>query len=109
MTNCDSDLFVIGAGRRGLAAAKCGATYGAKVPIDEGDLVSGTCIIRGWIPKKLKVYASHFSHSPQESTSYGWTISEGILNWDKLRDAIQTEVSRLNKLHISFLEKIMWS
>lgn len=105
MTDFDYHLFVIGAGSGGLAASKRAASYGAKVAIAEGDLVGGTCVIRGCVPKKLLVYASHFSHFPHESAGYGWTIPEGSLDWQKLRDAIQTEVSRLNKLHISFLEK----
>jgi len=105
MTNFDYDLFVIGAGSGGLAASKRAAAFGAKVAIAEGDLVGGTCVIRGCVPKKLMVYASHFSHFPQEASGYGWDISAGKLDWNKLREAIQTEVSRLNKLHISFLEK----
>ncbi len=105
MTNFDYDLFVIGAGSGGLAASKRAAAFGAKVAIAEGDLVGGTCVIRGCVPKKLMVYASHFSHLSQEAASYGWDIPEGKLNWDKLRDAIQSEVSRLNKLHIGLLEK----
>jgi glutathione reductase (NADPH) len=105
MTNFDYDLFVIGAGSGGLAASKSAAAFGAKVAIAEGDLVGGTCVIRGCVPKKLMVYASQFSHFPQESAGYGWDIPVGKLDWNKLRDAIQTEVSRLNKLHISFLEK----
>jgi glutathione reductase (NADPH) len=105
MTNFDYDLFVIGAGSGGLAASKRAAAFGAKVAISEGDLVGGTCVIRGCVPKKLMVYASHFSHFPQEAAGYGWDIPAGKLDWNKLRDAIQTEVSRLNKLHINFLEK----
>ena len=105
MTNFDYDLFVIGAGSGGLAASKRAARYGAKVAIAEGDLVGGTCVIRGCVPKKLMVYASHFSHFPHEAAGYGWTIPAGTFDWAKLRDAIQTEVMRLNKLHISFLEK----
>ncbi|MBD2178009.1 glutathione-disulfide reductase [Pseudanabaena sp. FACHB-1998] len=105
MTDFDYDLFVIGAGSGGLAASKSAARYGAKVAIAEGDLVGGTCVIRGCVPKKLMVYASHFSHFPHESAGYGWTIPKGTLDWEKLRNAIQTEVSRLNKLHISFLVK----
>ncbi len=105
MTSFDYDLFVIGAGSGGLAASKRAATLGAKVAIAEGDLVGGTCVIRGCVPKKLMVYASHFSHFPQESAGYGWTIPTGTFDWTKLREAIQTEVMRLNKLHISFLEK----
>ncbi|GBO53014.1 glutathione reductase [Pseudanabaena sp. lw0831] len=105
MTSFDYDLFVIGAGSGGLAASKRSAAFGAKVAIAEGDLVGGTCVIRGCVPKKLMVYASHFSHFPQEAAGYGWDIPAGKLDWSKLRDAIQTEVLRLNKLHISFLEK----
>jgi glutathione reductase (NADPH) len=105
MKSFDYDLFVIGAGSGGLAASKRAAAFGAKVAISEGDLVGGTCVIRGCVPKKLMVYASHFSHFPQESAGYGWDIPAGKLDWGKLRDAIQTEVFRLNKLHISFLEK----
>ncbi len=56
----DYDLFVIGAGSGGLAASKRAASYGAKVAIAENDLVGGTCVIRGCVPKKLMVYASHF-------------------------------------------------
>ncbi|MBC1258934.1 FAD-dependent oxidoreductase, partial [Trichormus variabilis] len=56
----DYDLFVIGAGSGGLAASKRAASYGAKVAIAEYDLVGGTCVIRGCVPKKLMVYASHF-------------------------------------------------
>ena len=105
MTNFDYDLFVIGAGSGGLSASKRAAAFGAKVAIAEGDLVGGTCVIRGCVPKKLMVYASHFSHFSQEASGYGWDIPAGKLDWNKLRDAIQTEVMRLNKLHISFLEK----
>ena len=47
------DLIVIGAGSGGLAAAKKAASYGASVAIVEGDLVGGTCVIRGCVPKKL--------------------------------------------------------
>jgi glutathione reductase (NADPH) len=105
MTSFDYDLFVIGAGSGGLAASKRAARYGAKVAIAEGDLVGGTCVVRGCVPKKLMVYASHFSHFPHEAAGYGWTIPAETFDWVKLRDAIQTEVMRLNKLHISFLEK----
>jgi pyruvate/2-oxoglutarate dehydrogenase complex dihydrolipoamide dehydrogenase (E3) component len=60
----DYDLFVIGAGSGGLASSKRAASYGAKVAIAENDLVGGTCVIRGCVPKKLMVYASTF---PEQS------------------------------------------
>ncbi len=101
----DYDLFVIGAGSGGLASSKRAASYGAKVAIAENDLVGGTCVIRGCVPKKLMVYASTFSHLYEDAIGYGWSPVESSFNWEKLVTTVDTEVRRLSKLHISFLEK----
>ncbi|MGB8689168.1 MAG: glutathione-disulfide reductase [Microcoleus sp.] len=101
----DYDLFVIGAGSGGLASSKRAASYGAKVAIAENDLVGGTCVIRGCVPKKLMVYASTFSHLYEDAIGYGWSPVESSFDWEKLVTTVDTEVRRLSKLHISFLEK----
>lgn len=99
------DLFVIGAGSGGLAASKRAASYGAKVAIAEYDLVGGTCVIRGCVPKKLMVYGSHFPAQFQEAAGYGWTVGDVKFDWEHFITSIDNEVNRLSKLHISFLEK----
>ncbi|KGF72052.1 glutathione reductase [Neosynechococcus sphagnicola sy1] len=101
----DYNLFVIGAGSGGLAAAKRAASYGARVAIAESDLVGGTCVIRGCVPKKLMVYGSSFSHVYQDATGYGWRKVKPKFDWGTLVTAVDTEVRRLSNLHISFLEK----
>jgi glutathione reductase (NADPH) len=101
----DYDLFVIGAGSGGLAASKRAASYGAKVAIAEADLVGGTCVIRGCIPKKLMVYASKLAHLYEDAVSYGWSKVESSFNWQHLVGAIDKEVRRLSQLHIGLLEK----
>ncbi|HAX80540.1 MAG TPA: glutathione-disulfide reductase [Cyanobacteria bacterium UBA11372] len=101
----DYDLFVIGAGSGGLAASKRAASYGAKVAIAEQDLVGGTCVIRGCVPKKLLVYASKFSHLFHDAVGYGWSEVQSHLNWEHLQTSVDKEVHRLSQLHISFLEK----
>ncbi len=101
----DYDLFVIGAGSGGLASSKRAASYGAKVAIAENDLVGGTCVIRGCVPKKLMVYASTFSHLYEDAVGYGWSPVESSFDWEKLVTTVDTEVRRLSQLHISFLEK----
>ncbi|WP_026731441.1 glutathione-disulfide reductase [Fischerella sp. PCC 9605] len=101
----DYDLFVIGAGSGGLAASKRAASYGAKVAIAEHDLVGGTCVIRGCIPKKLMVYGSHFPALFHDAAGYGWKVGEAELDWQYFITAIDKEVRRLSQLHISFLEK----
>jgi glutathione reductase (NADPH) len=105
MTTYDYDLFVIGAGSGGLAASKRAASYGAKVAIAESDLVGGTCVIRGCVPKKLLLYASKFSHLYHDSRGYGWQKVKPSLDWVHLMRVVDREVRRLSKLHISFLEK----
>lgn len=101
----DYDLFVIGGGSGGLAASKRAASYGAKVAIAEGDLVGGTCVIRGCIPKKLMVYGSHFPALFNDAAGYGWSVGETKLNWEHFITSIDKEVRRLSHLHIGFLER----
>lgn len=101
----DYDLFVIGAGSGGLAASKRAASYGTKVAIAEGDVVGGTCVIRGCVPKKLMVYASKFSAHAREAVGYGWSKVEPEFDWQHLTTVVNNEVQRLSRLHISFLEK----
>jgi glutathione reductase (NADPH) len=101
----DYDLFVIGAGSGGLAASKRAASYGAKVAIAETDLVGGTCVIRGCVPKKLMVYGSHFLSLFEDAAGYGWTVDHPRLDWEHFITSINQEVRRLSQLHISLLEK----
>ncbi|BAY87176.1 glutathione-disulfide reductase [Calothrix parasitica NIES-267] len=101
----DYDLFVIGAGSGGLAASKRAASYGAKVAIAEYDLVGGTCVIRGCVPKKLMVYASHFPSLFESAAGYGWKVGDTELDWSYFITSINNEVNRLSALHINFLER----
>lgn len=55
----DCQLFVIGGGSGGVRAARIAANLGACVIIAESFRYGGTCVIRGCVPKKLLVYASH--------------------------------------------------
>ena len=101
----DYDLFVIGAGSGGLAAAKQAASYGARVAIAEEDLVGGTCVMRGCIPKKLMVYASQFARLYKDALGYGWNPIEPHFDWPMLIAAIDRETRRLSMVHISLLKK----
>ncbi len=101
----DYDLFVIGAGSGGLSAAKRAADYGARVAIAEHDLVGGTCVIRGCVPKKLMVYASGFFDAYQDALGYGWSNVQSSFDWQRLLADINKEVHRLSQVHISLLEK----
>ena len=70
MTDFDYDLFVIGAGSGGVRAARMASSYGARVGICESFKVGGTCVVRGCIPKKLFVYASHVGEDFETAKGY---------------------------------------
>ncbi len=95
----DYDLFIIGAGSGGVRAARIAAGHGAKVAVAEEYRIGGTCVIRGCVPKKLLVYASHMADEFQLASTYGWDIGTPQLNWAKLRDNVQAEVARLSGLY----------
>jgi glutathione reductase (NADPH) len=69
------------------------------VAIAEYDLVGGTCVIRGCVPKKLMVYASQFSYMYEYAQGYGWGEVDPKFDWNKLITAVDTEVKRLSQLH----------
>lgn len=99
------DLFVIGAGSGGVSASRYAASLGAKVGICEEDRVGGTCVIRGCVPKKLLVYASHFNEELKDAEGFGWNINKTNFNWQKLITSKNKEIDRLNSIYINMLEK----
>ena len=101
----DFDLFVIGGGSGGIATARRAAEYGAKVGLAESGRLGGTCVNRGCIPKKLMVYTSHFPSVLEESQGYGWSPVKSTLDWNKMVDAVNGEVDRLNGIYQRMLDK----
>jgi len=99
------DLIVLGAGSGGLAAAKKASSYGASVAIVEGDLVGGTCVIRGCVPKKLLVCGSSLLESLSCAPAYGFDFDNLRINPEILLANVRKEVQRLNELHENFLNK----
>jgi glutathione reductase (NADPH) len=101
----DLDLFVIGAGSGGVRAARIAAGLGAKVAMAEEYLVGGTCVVRGCIPKKLFVYASHFADEFEVAESFGWSIPEPKFDWPTLIANKDREINRLVGLYEETLGK----
>lgn len=109
----DFDLFVIGGGSGGIAAARRATEYGARVGLAEAGRLGGTCVNRGCVPKKLMVYASHFPEQFEAAAGYGWTVGdsptetrcEPQFDWPTLITALDREVTRLNGIYQTMLEK----
>src|SRR5579871_2383765 len=105
MADFDVDLFVIGGGSGGVRAARIAAGYGARVMIAEEYRMGGTCVIRGCVPKKLLVYASHFHQEFEDAKGFGWTVPEPTFDWATLIANKDKEIARLEGAYTSTVEK----
>ncbi len=99
MSEHNYDLFVIGGGSGGVRAGRLAASMGHKVGIAEEHRYGGTCVIRGCVPKKLMVYASHFKESFEDAKGFGWNVGERDFNWSTLIANKDSEISRLEGMY----------
>ena len=104
MAGFDFDLFTIGAGSGGVRASRLAAGLGARVAIAEVSRVGGTCVLRGCVPKKLLVMASHFAEDFADSRGFGWTPGEASFHWPALIGAKDKELDRLNGVYLRLLK-----
>ncbi len=104
MAQYDYDLFTIGAGSGGVRASRVSASYGAKVAVAEERYLGGTCVNVGCIPKKLLVYASHFSDDFEDAAAFGWAVGERRVDWGKLIVNKNKEIARLNGVYRKLLQ-----
>ena len=99
MARYDYDLFTIGGGSGGVRAARVSAGFGARVALAEERYLGGTCVNVGCIPKKLLVYASHFSEDFEDAASYGWSVGKSNFDWSALIANKDAEITRLNGVY----------
>lgn len=111
----DFDLFTVGAGSGGVRASRFAANFGASVAVCELPFstissettggVGGTCVLRGCVPKKLMVYASHYSHEFEESHGFGWKYDvEPKHDWSTLMANKNAELQRLTGIYKNVLK-----
>src|ERR687891_2846953 len=105
MAQYDYDLFVIGGGSGGVRAARVTAGLGKRVAIAEEYRYGGTCVIRGCVPKKLFVYASHYREDFEDAAAYGWTVGERRFDWPTFLANKDREIARLNDVYRRLLEQ----
>jgi glutathione reductase (NADPH) len=105
MAEFDVDLFVIGGGSGGVRAARIAAGHGARVMVAEEYRMGGTCVIRGCVPKKLLVYASHIHQEIEDAAGFGWTIPQATFDWPTLIANKDKEIARLEAAYTANVEK----
>ncbi|HVL74419.1 MAG TPA: glutathione-disulfide reductase [Noviherbaspirillum sp.] len=104
-TRFDVDLFTIGGGSGGVRASRFAAQYGARVALAERHKLGGTCVNAGCIPKKLMSYAAHYRDDLAHAPAYGWDVGPAAFDWKTLLRNKDAEISRLNGVYRSLLEK----
>lgn len=105
MAEFDFDLITIGAGSGGVRASRMAAKTGAKVAVVEESRVGGTCVMRGCVPKKLLVYASHYAHEFEDARGFGWDVSEPSFDWATLITNKNVELDRLEGIYQRILRE----
>ena len=105
MAEFDVDLFVIGGGSGGVRAARIAANHGASVMVAEEYRMGGTCVIRGCVPKKLLVYASHIHQEIEDAAGFGWSIPSATFDWPTLIANKDKEIARLEAAYTANVEK----
>ncbi len=105
MADRDWDLFVIGAGSGGVRCARFSAQFGARVAIAEERYLGGTCVNVGCIPKKLMVYASHYTEEAHDAAAgFGWKVGDSSFDWSTLIANKNSEIERLNGIYDGLLD-----
>jgi len=97
------DLIAIGGGSGGLSAAERAAVYGAKTAVIEKGLMGGTCVNVGCVPKKVMWYAGMLSHALDDAQGYGFDVTRGELDWQKLVDGRQAYIKGINDWYHTYL------
>lgn len=101
----DYDLFAIGAGSGGVASSRRAGALGARVALCEVERIGGTCVLRGCVPKKLLVYASHVRDEIEDAEGFGWTIPAPTFDWPRLIAAKDRELTRLSEIYLRMLRE----
>jgi glutathione reductase (NADPH) len=99
MNSPDFDLIVIGGGSGGIAAARRAAAHGARVALIERDLLGGTCVNRGCVPKKVMWNAASVAEMLRDARAYGFAIDAPGVDWAALKSARDAFVARLNSIY----------
>ncbi|MDY6941426.1 MAG: glutathione-disulfide reductase [Pseudomonadota bacterium] len=101
----DFDLFVLGGGSGGLAAAKQAADHGARVALVERERLGGTCVNVGCVPKKVMWYAAHMADQLEDAPAYGFEVKRPEFDWPGIKAKRDRYLQRLNGIYADQLDR----
>ena len=89
------DIIAIGGGSGGSATMNRAAMYGAKAAVIEGNIIGGTCVNVGCVPKKVMWYGAQVSETLKNYVAdYGYTIGETSFDFKTLRKNREAYIER---------------
>ena len=89
------DIIAIGGGSGGSATMNRAAMHGAKAAVIEGNIIGGTCVNVGCVPKKVMWYGAQVSETLKNYVAdYGYTIGETSFDFKTLRKNREAYIER---------------
>ena len=89
------DIIAIGGGSGGSATMNRAAMYGAKAAVIEGNIIGGTCVNVGCVPKKVMWYGAQVSETLKNyAADYGYSIGETSFDFKTLRKNREAYIER---------------
>lgn len=102
----DYDLIAIGGGSGGIATCNRAGMYGARALVIESDeVLGGTCVNRGCVPKKVMWYGGAMAHALRDAPGYGFDITVHGFNWQQLVEKRTQYISNINNAYANYLGK----
>ncbi|MBA3581394.1 MAG: glutathione-disulfide reductase [Gammaproteobacteria bacterium] len=96
------DLLVIGAGSGGIAAANRAAQYGQRVVLIEANVLGGTCVNVGCVPKKIMWYATDIAETLDLAADYGFAFNKNATHGFSWPILIAKRSAYIEHLHAAY-------
>lgn len=91
------DLFILGGGSAGFAAAIKASDLGAKVLVAEDNIIGGTCLNRGCVPSKYLIEVANTFYTPLKNPFSGIKLEKGEIDIKKVINEKEDLLNELRK------------
>lgn len=100
------DIIAIGGGSGGIATMNRAAEYGAKAAVIEGNLLGGTCVNIGCVPKKIMWYGAQVAEVFQHyGAEYGFTSTNLTFDFNTLKTNRDAYIKRSRQSYQQSFER----